>query len=196
MPVGLPAPPEYASAAALGTMHSFARANRFGTERLRGARSEELSLVLPHPIYGLELGALIEERSLRPATLVGWRYLVQRGDEVVASAEVDVDSGNQTARFAQFNEGPYVASTVARIEELSEDPECDEGTFELRLLKVPGIFVVALWLVSEEGAGTRLSVLPPAPPELDARRLLSEEDFIHSVVERAQRNLEFHNARR
>jgi hypothetical protein len=100
----------------------------------------------------------------------------------VASAETADDAGADPS----LNGGPYVASTAAAIDEVERLPEVAAGKFELRLLKVPGLYVVAAWLVGDQHL---LVPLEPVPSFLAAGRPYSEADFLHALEEPAARVL-------
>jgi hypothetical protein len=119
---------------------------------------------------------------LEDAKPAGWRFLVADRDRVVASAELADDSGNAPS----INSGPYVSATATAIDDLERLPEIADGDFELRILKVPGLYVVAAWLVG----GRRVVVpLAPAPSFLEAGRSYSEEEFMKALAEPARKVL-------
>jgi hypothetical protein len=79
-----------------------------------------------------------------------------------------------------------VTSTAAVIDELERLPEVTADDFELRLLKVPALHVVAAWLAGDQ----RLAVpLAPAPGFLESGRPYSEPDFAEALRGPAQRVL-------
>jgi hypothetical protein len=146
---------------------------------LRGATREELALVAPHRVYTLALTA-IAGRGLDEAQPAGWRFLIAHGERIVASAELDNDAG----RAPSVNGGPYVSSTTAVIERLEGVPAIAEGDFELRLLKVPALYIAAAWLVD----GDRVVVpLDPAPSFLEAGSLYAQQEFVALLTAPAER---------
>jgi hypothetical protein len=139
---------------------------------------ENLALVAPHRMYTLPLDA-VAEKGLGAATPAGWRFLVMDKDRVVASAELAGDSGENPL----LNGGPYVGSTAAAIDDMERLPELAEAEFELRILKVPALYVVAAWLVGE---GQLLVPLEPAPSFLEPGKPYSEGDFVAALAGPAQ----------
>src|SRR5262249_58641349 len=123
----------------------------------------------PHRIYTAGLDGLLN-RGLDGAVFTGWRYLVADRDRVVASAELAGDAGESPLLLG----GPYVASTAAAIDELEQLPEVTTSDFELRLLKVPALHIVAAWLVGDQQL---VDPLRPPPHLLAARRPYSHNDL-------------------
>jgi len=180
MPLKVMEPPDAVQRAAAAHVHELATP-RGVFPALRDVVREELALVAPHRIFTAGLDVLLE-RGLEAAAPAGWRYLVADRDRIVASAEVAGDSGEAPL----LNGGPYVGSTAAAIGELERLPPVTAGDFELRLLKVPALYVVAAWLVGEQ----RLVVpLAPAPSFLEPGRPYTEEEFVAALREPARRVL-------
>ncbi len=148
---------------------------------LSGVAQEELELVAPHRIYTAGLGDLLD-RGLAGAAQTGWRYLVGDAERVVASVELAGDAGESPL----INGGPYVAATAAAIDELERLPDVAAGDYELRLLKVPALHVAAAWLV---GAQRLVVPLAPTPSFLEAGHRYTEEEFVVTLREPAQRAL-------
>jgi hypothetical protein len=113
------------------------------------------------------LDDLVAGRGLAAARPTGWLYLVQEGDKVLASAEAVRTGTGDDHVFSAFNEGRFVASTADAIRTARGLPEVRQDGFELRLLRVPGLYVTALWLHKAQGTGDLL--IPLAPSPVDAR---------------------------
>src|SRR5512133_1687156 len=78
---------------------------------LAGSAPAELSIEAPHEVYTLGLDQLASESGLASARAGGWRYLLQRENATVASAQTTVDATGAPV-FALFNSGPFVQSTA------------------------------------------------------------------------------------
>jgi hypothetical protein len=177
------------------TLNEFAKRGRFRTPALARARADRLTLALPHPVYTLSLQDLVDGRRLRDARLVAWRYLVEADRTPVASAEVLVAEGKPPT-FSQFNEGPFVESTAAALDELQRRPELDEASYELRALQIPALYVVALWLADQSGERDLVRALEPAPEYLETERIYPEAEFLERLVEPARTQLAFDSSPR
>lgn len=183
-----PEPPAPAAEAVRSTLQAFAQQALFRTDALRRAQPERLALVEPHAVFSLGLGDLAGGAGTAAATPTGWRYLVRDGDRVIASADTIVtqESGTPGHVFSHFNESAFVASTAAAIETAGGLTQVAQGDFELRLLSVPALHTMALWL-HEPGGGSDL-LLPLAPSPIDAApgRPYSAADLLRILTDHAR----------
>jgi len=177
------------------TLNQFTKRGQFRTPALSRARADRLTLAAPHPVYTVSLQDLMDGRPLRDARLVAWRYLVEADTTPVASAEVVVAEGKPPT-FSQFNEGPFVQSTAAAIDELQRRSELQEVSYELRALQIPALYVVALWLADQSGERDLVRPLEPAPDYLEPERLYAGGEFLERLVEPARTQLAFDSSPR
>jgi hypothetical protein len=152
---------------------------------------ERMSLASAHPVYNVGLDALTAGRPLIEAQQTGWRYLVHSDGATVASSEVSVDSAGRPTAFARVNEGPFVGATVQALGQIGQRPEVAQGNYEIRLLKVPALYVVALWLKDLNGDRDLVIPLAPAPPYLVPGRAYVHTDFLKLLIEPARQRLGF-----
>ncbi len=178
------------------TLNEFAKRGRFRTAALARARVDRLTLAVPHPVYTLSLQDLVDGRRLRDARLVAWRYLVEADRRPIASAEVIVESEGKPPRFSQFNEGPFVQSTAAAIDELQSRSELQEVSYEFRALQIPALYVVALWLTDQSGERDLVRALEPTPQYLEPERLYPEGEFLEQIRQPARIQLAFDSSPR
>ncbi|SCX55159.1 hypothetical protein [Nitrosospira sp. Nsp1] len=163
-----PKPPQQALDAMHSTFLDLSRNRAFRTPALRNAAGP-LQLTEPQQVFTLGLSDLVAGKSLDAARPTGWRYLVQEGDNVLASAEtVAGPRGEQV--FSAFNEGRFVDSSAKAMRAVRDFPEVAQGGFELRLLNVPGLYVQALWFHETQGKGDFLQPLAPSPVETPGDR--------------------------
>jgi hypothetical protein len=103
--------------------------------------------------------------------LAGWRFLIRCGDRAVAAAETMLTPDGWA--FSHFFEGPYIASTERALRQA----ETVQQSYQPRLLSVPGLYMLTLWLHGDttadaatgHPAATDLLVpLAPAPPGIAA----------------------------
>ena len=171
MPIAAPDLPPDAVAA---VRRALAATGRF--PRRRGAA---LSLTLPHPVFTVGLEALAARRPLSEAAeLAGWRALLEEDRTVVAAVEVAVPAAGAAISDASINRGAFVQSTVEALDAAERDDRVASKQFEIRLLRVVALYVVALWLRSSEDAASDLFVpLAPAPSPLKAGVAFEAEQF-------------------
>jgi hypothetical protein len=159
----------------------------FPERALGRADPDRLALAAPHDVYVLGLDRLAAGAALVDATVVGRRFLVLDGDAPVASAEIAGDGAE-----LQTTEGPYVLSTASAIARAEQDPELAKADYELRLLRVPALYFVGIWLKREGGAGDDVVIpLEPAPEGFVEGRAYPPAELLHLLAEQARTRLEF-----
>jgi hypothetical protein len=151
--------------------------------RLAQDKSGDMTLTVPHPVFSLGLSDLAAALGLDAARLTGWRYLLRQGDRVVASVET-VTSRADTHVFSQFNTGPFVASTAAALATAEALPAARDRSYELRLLHVPALHTMALWLHRNE-KDDLLIPLNPAPGGIEPNRAYPADEVLRILVDKA-----------
>ncbi|WP_086563722.1 hypothetical protein, partial [Streptomyces africanus] len=125
---------------------------------------------LPLPVHVLDR---VTAEGVAATRLAGWRFLIRCGDRAVAAAETMLTPDGWA--FSRFFEGPYIASTERALRQA----ETMSQPYQPRLLSVPGLYMLTLWLhedITADGAtghpaATDLLVpLAPAPPGIAAHR--------------------------
>jgi hypothetical protein len=142
---------------------------------------DELQMEAPHEVYTLGLDQVTSGVDLEKVVPSGWRYILRQGGAAVASAQTMIDSGGRPA-FAQFNSGPFVASTqdaLGRAEEYAGG--ADDAELEPRLLHVPALHAMALWLHGGDGASDVVLPLAPTPPGIDAGQRYLMADYLSAL---------------
>ncbi|SCK45580.1 hypothetical protein YW7DRAFT_04041 [Streptomyces sp. AmelKG-E11A] len=159
-----PAPALRSVVAALGSPTAVREAR---TPSLRAAQGTT-SVELPLPVHVLD--HLV---PASPTRLAGWRFVIRCGDQSVAAADTTPTPDGWT--FSHFFEGPYIASTeraVLQAESLGT-------SYQARLLSVPELYMLTLWLHGDHTADPAegsldptdlLIPLAPAPPGVAAHR--------------------------
>lgn len=161
MPLHLPDPPRGASDAARSTLGDLAGLGHHNSEALRNAKAGDLDLTTPHQIFTMGLDDLAAGAGLDRARSVGWRYLVESGGQTVASVETAGAQEGTAPALSQLNEGPFVGATADAVGAVRKLPQLEAAGFELRLLRIPALYFIALWLHSP---GADLLVpLAPSP---------------------------------
>ncbi|MGW1199403.1 hypothetical protein ACWD4B_26725 [Streptomyces sp. NPDC002536] len=162
-----PAPALRSVRAALGSPTAV-RAAR--TPSLKAAQTA-LTPELPLPVHVLEP---VAPRGGAPRSrLTGWRFLIRGGGRAIAAAETMLTPDGWA--FSHFFEGPYLASTELALHQAEELT----SPYQPRLLSVPGLYMLTLWLhgdITAEASsgvlapGDLLVPLAPAPPGIAAHR--------------------------
>ncbi|MEU6322951.1 hypothetical protein [Streptomyces sp. NPDC047009] len=133
---------------------------------------------LPLPVHALDR---ITPAGASATRLAGWRFLIRSGDRAVAAAETMLTPDGWA--FSHFFEGPYVASTERALRQA----ETMTQPYQARLLSVPELYMLTLWLHGDctadgatgHPAATDLLVpLAPAPPGIAAHRAHRVADLL------------------
>jgi hypothetical protein len=148
------------------------------TGRLPRRRAATVSLSAPHRTFSAGLEALAAGGALSEvAEPTGWRALLEEDARVVAAAELTAGPPGAAPAAAAINRGPFVRSTVEALRTAERDDRVAVELFELRLLRVPSLAVVAVWLHAPGPAADLFIPLEPAPAPLQAGASYDAERF-------------------
>ncbi|WP_040808410.1 hypothetical protein [Nocardia concava] len=182
MPLDLPEPPADVPDKIKGRLHAFADHGKFSTKALKNARKENLDLSTPHEVFTMSLDDLAANAGLDRAHSVGWRYLVTDGNQIIASAET-TPAPDGTQEVSQFTEGPFVLGTDKAVKTIRRLPQLEKKGYELRLLRIPALYVMALWLHSP--TDDLLVPLEPSPIGKEGKPVPTA-DFLAELSELAR----------
>lgn len=179
-----PTPPATAVNAVRATFQPLAESAAFRLPALRNATGP-LQLTQPHQVFTLGLSDLMGGKGLTAAQPTGWRYLIHDGENALASAEALSTGAGDEHVFSAFNEGPFVASTARALQTVTNQPEVAAGSYEPRLLHIPAIHAMGLWL-HETATGEDLVVpLAPSPIDAPAGQPIPAAQFLQEVAAKA-----------
>ncbi|WP_405852354.1 hypothetical protein OG361_06490 [Streptomyces sp. NBC_00090] len=154
-PSPAPVPALRSVLAALGSPTAVREAR---TPALRAAQGP-LSPELPLPVHVLGVTG-VPGRAPR-TRLAGWRFLIRSGDRAIAAADTMLTPDGWT--FSHFFEGPYVTATERALLQAEALPT----SYQPRLLSVPELYMLTLWLHADPEADATTAGLH-ADPEADA----------------------------
>ncbi|MDX3314201.1 hypothetical protein ACWGH3_37905 [Streptomyces sp. NPDC054884] len=169
MPLHVPPAPAPALRSVLTALGSPTAVHEARTPSLRTAQQDAVP-DLPLPLHVLDA---ITPEGAAATRLAGWRFLIRCGDRAVAAAETRLTPDGWA--FSHFFEGPYIASTERALRQA----ESVAQPCQARLLSVPGLYMLTLWLHGDSASdGTTghpdpadmLVPLAPAPPGIAAHR--------------------------
>ena len=185
MPINLIKPDATVTDMFRARLSGMASSRGFRTRALAAAPAESLNLAVPHPVFNLGLETIGRPGYLERAAMTGWRYLVTSGSTVIAGTEAQASHPRGEAVFTHTNEGAFVQSFSAEVERAEAWPEVKAGEYALGLLRVPALYVMALWLRDAQGRGDRDLFVPlaPAPAPLKAGVRLRADAFATALVE-------------
>lgn len=184
MPLHVPPAPAPALRSVLTALGSPTAVREARTPSLRTAQGPATP-ELPLPVHVLDE---ITAAGASATRLAGWRFLIRCQDRAVAAAETRLTPDGWA--FSHFFEGPYIASTERALRQA----ETMQQPYQPRLLSVPGLYMLTLWLhgdLTADGAGghpaaTDLLVpLAPAPPGIAAHRPHRVAELLPVLTHRA-----------
>jgi hypothetical protein len=177
-------PPHQAAEAVQSIIQAPAERRTFRSPALSKATGP-LQLAEPLQVFTLGLDDLVVGRNLQAAKSAGWLFLVQEGDQTLAFAEsVPTGRGDEQV-FSALNEGRFVPSTADAIRTARALPEVNQDDFEPRLLRVPALYVTALWLHKVDGGGDLLVPLAPSPVNTPTGRPVPASQLIEELKYKA-----------
>ena len=184
MPLHVPPAPAPALRSVLTALGSPTAVREARTPSLRTAQGS-VTPELPLPVHVLDE---ITAAGASATRLTGWRFLIRCQERAVAAAETRLTPDGWA--FSHFFEGPYIASTERALRQA----ETMQQSYQPRLLSVPGLYMLTLWLhgdLTADGAtghpaATDLLVpLAPAPPGIAAHRPHRVAELLPVLTHRA-----------
>ncbi|MET8408292.1 hypothetical protein ABZV34_09335 [Streptomyces sp. NPDC005195] len=169
MPLHVPPAPAPALRTVLTALGSPTAVREARTPSLRMAEGP-VTPELPLPVHVLDRS---DPAGPSASRLVAWRFLIRCGERSVAAADTMLTPDGWA--FSHFFEGPYITAT----EHALRQAENMKQSFQARLLSVPELYMLTLWLHGDcaadgatgHPAATDLLVpLAPAPPGIAAHR--------------------------
>jgi hypothetical protein len=142
----------------------------------------------PQEVFAFNVEDVANEADLRKARFIGWRYLVGTASSPTAAAEVFVNAeGNHI--FGGLNSGVIAENTAKSIRQTLVSYKDSKEQYYLRLLRIPGLYLIALWL--EDPSGTDILIpVAPVPPRLEAGGIYTDRSFLAALRPEAIRVLE------
>ena len=188
MPITLRNVPRQGAARLAAHLTELLRQKKSPSEMPVKMRLEELSHSEPHPVFYVPLDALAAGKLLDAATQTSWRYLLVQDDAAIAEAELSSGrrgakgAGAKPLEFLGLTQGPFTAATIEALAAAEQLPQVAAADYELRLLKVPAVYLVALWL---HGAKDDILVPMGDPP----RGLKKNRPYTEAAVIKALRGI-------
>ncbi|HLL32914.1 MAG TPA: hypothetical protein VK545_03260 [Streptomyces sp.] len=185
MPLHVPPAPAPALRSVLTALGSPTAVREARTPSLLSAQGP-VTPELPLPVHVLDS---VSAKGVPATRLAGWRFLIRCGDRAVAAAETMLTPDGWA--FSHFFEGPYVRSTEQALHQAETTLT---QTFQPRLLSVPGLYMLTLWLHGDYAADGATGVpaatdllvpLAPAPPGIAANRPHRVADLLPVLTLRA-----------
>jgi hypothetical protein len=145
------------------------------------SRPRRLPILLSYPVYSADLEDVLDKRRklLQRAELTSWHYILGSDDKVDALAEV---AEGMPMEFASKQPADFADAVLAAIARARRLEEVKTSDYELRLLRVPELYLFTVWL-----HGDKRDVLLPVRPFNRALQELNGEAFTERQVVEALR---------
>jgi hypothetical protein len=156
-----------------------------------------LSAALQHMVYTLGSIDIARGRRLEKARPRAWRFLIQYEARTLAAIELACDARGQNLRFSSLDTGPFAQGTRDAVTLAEGLDSIQAGSYELRVLKAPSLYVMALWLKNlQDGDDIVLPIVPAGPGRQPASLggaplAQSPEDFMGGLRSSATTALRF-----
>ncbi len=141
-----------------------------------------LSLSGAYPGYSLTLDNLAVGNEMSYAVKGVWHHLVFINGNVVADAQLIWRDDKM--EFSALNCGPMAASIVDALNMAEKASVLRAKSVELRLLSVPALHVVAVWLHGEDE--DRFIPVAPTPHTLMPMQIIDKERLFSILIPEAQ----------
>ena len=188
MPLRVPPPPpeglEVISATLSGLLSTPRLAARVLSEAANARTAPNLAVAVPHQVYFVGFDDVVEGRVLSASQPTGWRYLLLDGNTARAAVEIIANDDGAVEGFSHVDEGPFVKSMVEGLTFAEEFEASRGGDYELRMVSIPSLYLIALWL---HGADDVLVPLAPTPGGLDTQHAYTEEEILSSLSDLIER---------
>ncbi|MFI5804986.1 hypothetical protein [Streptomyces sp. NPDC051561] len=178
MPLHVPPAPAPALRSVLAALGSPTAVREPRTPALR-SHPGPLTPELPLPVHVWDE---ITPDGRPPRTrLTAWRFLIRHGERAVAAADTVLTPDGWT--FSHFFEGPYLNSTERALRHAEAMP----AVYQPRLLSIPALYMLTLWLHRDPTADATTGVpapsdvlvpLAPAPPGIAAHQPCTVADLL------------------
>jgi hypothetical protein len=162
-------------------------------EVLGGRSPGTLGIREPHRVFYLGLKALAEGAGLEAAEQTGWRVLVDDGERLVTTVDVAAEGGDVSGGAG----GASIARSAKEAEQLESAFHAVEQhefvrhhAIEPRLLMIPALYALALWLYEPANSESML-----VPLVVDGRTVAepttwTADSFLGELQPKAQRHIE------
>jgi hypothetical protein len=187
MSIRLIEPPPRAIELLRSVLDGFVVDGRYVLRSLRGKLKESITIEQAHPVHNIGLQGIIEKPGL-DFELTAWRFLLIEEHVAVAAAELSVKAGSDIG-FSSVTTGPYVASTAEAIANLSGNPEFQKHDWNMRLLRIPALYFVALWLQGISVKADRFCAVGPIPDFVEKDQVYSWNELRDRLVPAARQRI-------
>ncbi len=111
-----------------------------------GVDADDITIADPLATFTDTLKDIQGGQLVAGAQLTAWRYPLDTSKPTRPLATADLGSNGTAWELSGFNSGDVPARTAEAIAFATSTPEWRTGNFQLRLLQVPALYTVLVWL--------------------------------------------------
>ena len=189
MPVTFAQPPRQVAEITQRQLRDMAQQKHFTIAPLAAAEPSKIELASGHAVYNIGLSDLLTDKPITAAPFTAWRFIVNAGAPDSAAAETLQDPEQGIPTFASVNAGPFVTGTIAALKTLATDPAFAKGDWEGRMIRIPALYIMAIWAHEKKTNADLIRVTAPVPPYLDASKNYTWPEFKAALQEPAKQKL-------
>jgi hypothetical protein len=149
---------------------------------LAGLSAQAMSATQGYQVYSVNLDDLSAGRLLDAARPQSWRYLLLEHGAAVAEADLQTDASG-ASRVVAVHRGPSAGGTAQALSAMAGTPALAQDDYEPRLLEIPGVHFVGLWLAGQ--AGQYIVPIAPDRSSLPRNQVLKEEEVLPVLRQQA-----------
>jgi hypothetical protein len=170
-------------------LQEMALGQHFRIAPLATAKPDQIEISSGHAVYNIGLDDLLSNKPLSALPLTAWRFIVRSGTPDAAAAETLTDPQGSTPTFASVNSGPFVSGTIAALQSLATDPAFAKGDWDGRMIRIPALYIMAIWAHDKKTGADIIRVTAPAPDYLDTKKSYKWDEFKAAVQGPAREKL-------
>lgn len=187
MPLKFPTPPQGGKTAVVDGLKVLTGPSTRVAAAGAPAPASGLQVMEPYAIYSIPLDDIVL-KGLDAAELIGWRYLIVSGQNVTQAAEIFTKRGGAPRLNAlTTSHARQMEDVFAKAEAL---PQVAKADYEIRSLRVPALYVTALWLKDLQGNADLFLMVPHVFPPFDAQKVYDRLDFLADLKSAAVKRLQ------
>jgi len=131
-----------------------------------------------YPVYDIGLKDLAGGKGLGPARLAAWRFQFVQGQNVLPAAEVLAPPpGGGSSKFASLSTG-HTEKMIEVLRQAESVPDVVNGKYEFRCLRVPALYVTAVWMKDLQDADDLFLLVPPTFPPFREQHVYHAGDLL------------------
>ncbi len=141
---------------------------------------------IPHKVYTANATDLAAGKGLSKMVQTGWRYVFEDANGTSHVAEIGIDETLDEHAFHHVNVGSHVNNFVKNYKSLQEHSFVNEKDYEINILRIPSIYVMAIWLKGQGHDHEFFVPIAPVNSKFEADKTYEYDAFVKLLQEAAR----------